>query len=74
MVIEADKLIARSQYIFENVYMGEVPRLIRLGRHRDLSSAKLFEFVKHDSMENNIQQRIQMEGLRNEVAVRIGEF
>ena len=69
-----DKTIARTKYIFDNVYMGEVPRLIRQARHTELTSKRLFQFVKHDSFENNVQQRIQMEGLRNEVAARIAEM
>ena len=69
-----DKLIARTKYIFENVYMGEVPRLIRQGKYRELTSQRLHDFVKHESFENNLQQRIQMEGLRNQVAARIGEL
>jgi hypothetical protein len=74
MLSHMDKLIAKTKYIFENVYMGEVPRLIRQGKHRELTSQRLYDFVKHDSFENNIQQRIQMEGLRNEVATRIAEL
>jgi hypothetical protein len=74
VLVEIDRLMARTKYIFDNVYMGEVPRLIRQGKHRELSSQRLFEFVKHESFENNLQQRIQMEGLRNQVTTRMAQF
>lgn len=69
-----DKTIEKAKYIFENIYMGEVPRLIRQKSYKDITSSKLFSFIKHDSFENNTQQRIQMEGLRNEVSARISEL
>lgn len=37
-----DKAIAKTKYIFDNVYIGEVPRLIRQGRHHELTSKRLF--------------------------------
>lgn len=48
--------------------------MIRQKSYKDITSSKLFSFIKHDSFENNAQHRIQMEGLRNEVSARISEF
>lgn len=74
LIIEMDKTIEKAKYIFQNIYMGEVPRLIRQKSYKDITSSNLFSFIKHDSFENNAQQRIQMEGLRNEVSARISEL
>lgn len=54
--------------------MGEIPKIIRQKSYKDITSAKLFHFVKHESFENNVQQRLQMENLGNEVSARISEL
>ena len=73
-MMDLDKSIEKAGYIIQNVYMAEVPKLIRQKQNRQLTSIKLYQFLKNDSFDNSIQQRSKMEALRNQVSTRISEF
>ncbi len=64
----------RIQYLLDNVYMNEVPVLIRQKRHKEITSSKLFQFITKDIYRNNPHQRDQMEQLKTAVANRIAEY
>jgi hypothetical protein len=66
--------VERIQYLLDNVYMNEVPVLIRQKRHKEITSSKLFQFITKDIYRNNPHQRDQMEQLKTAVANRIADY
>ena len=43
-----DLAVEKNMYLIDNVYMGEVPRLIRQKKYRDITSSKLAYFLKRE--------------------------
>ena len=56
------------------MYLGEIPRLVRDKKYRQITSSKLYEYVKRQSAENNEKQRTKMESFRNEAVARINDL
>ena len=46
LIQNIDLAIEKNMYFIDNVYMGEVPRLIRQKKYRDITSSKLAYFLK----------------------------
>lgn len=70
LIHRIDRNIDKALYLVENIYLEEVPKLIKQKRHAEINSAKLGSFIRKEVTEG-AAIRNRMEALRNRISERI---